>query len=45
MRYWFGNANELIFRKLISNTYLVQQKTKQESKGIKNKKKEKNSQS
>lgn len=41
MRYWFGNANELIFRKLISNTYLVQQKTKQESKGIKNKKTEK----
>lgn len=41
MRYWFDDANELILTKLISNKYLGQQKTKQASKGIKNKKKEK----
>lgn len=38
MSYWFDDANELILKKLISKKYLVQEKTKQKSKGTKNKK-------
>jgi len=41
VRYLFDDANERTFTKLISKKCLVQQKAKQVSKGIKNRKKEK----